>query len=121
MLCGRERDGIEIREDNVIKAIRWLNRSILHKVRDNKIVICRDCYERYRKQRKRYVSRQRLYIILGLLLDSSILIHPTISTFGLGVLLLLFLYLLSLLSYTPDLKVDAAATVSTGKRGQKRY
>ena len=104
--------GIEIEEDDVIRTIRWFNRKILRTPdRNNKIVICSDCYDKYKKYRKRYKSRQRTYIILGVLFAvfGIIVAQNKIVAVLLGIVIIVALYLLSFLSYMPELKLKPGA------------
>lgn len=108
IICGKERDGPEIEEDNVIHALRWFNRKVMKTPeKHNRIVVCKECYEKYKKQRKKYLSRQRTYIVLGALFTvfGVIVAANKIVALAYGVGLCIILYLFSLLSYMPDLKV----------------
>ena len=112
MMCGKKKEGIEIEEDDVIRTIRWFNRKILRTPdRNNKIVICSDCYDKYKKYRKRYKSRQRTYIILGVLFAvfGIIVAQNKIVAVLLGIVIIVALYLLSFLSYMPELKLKPGA------------
>ncbi|MCL5008578.1 MAG: hypothetical protein M1156_01655 [Candidatus Marsarchaeota archaeon] len=115
IVCGQERDGIEIKEDNVIRSIRFIKKKVFNSVKNNRIVVCKECYEKYKKYRKRYVRRQAMYVALGVIFLIMLLLissssSPTIYSFlyalsfGIGVLILL--YLLSLLNYMPELKIN---------------
>ena len=106
IICGKEADGIEIKIDNVIRTIRYIKKKLFKTEKNNRLVVSKECYETYMKNRKRYISRQRLYVGLGLLfVIFSVLIAPSLPTFGLSILILLFLYLISFLNYTPELKI----------------
>lgn len=102
--CGEKKDGIEIKEDHVIQALRWFNRTVMKQNRNNRIVVCSACYDKYSKQRKRYISRQRIYAVLGILfLLFGVLIARSIQSVLIGLGVIALLYLISLLSYMPDL------------------
>ncbi len=115
IICGEEKEGIEVKDDNVLNALRWFNRKILRiPPRNNRIVVCASCYPKYKKQRSKYLSRQRVYLVLGaLFLIFGVAIARTITAFFLSLVVLAFLYLLSLLSYTPEL--NAAGEDKRGK------
>ncbi len=104
LMCAKERDGIPIKEDNVIKAIRLIKRHVFKSEKRNRIVICRECYEGYKKHRKKYVRRQAMYVALGvmfLIMLMLINLSAYSALFGIGMVILL--YLLSLLNYMPEL------------------
>ncbi len=109
IICGEEKDGIAVRDDSVLRALRWFNRTVLRTPpRNNRIVVCASCYPKYKKQRSKYLSRQKTYIVLGVLfMIFGIVIARTITAFFLSLVVLAFLYLLSLLSYVPELDVSA--------------
>ncbi len=106
IICGEEREGVEVKEDRVLSALRWFNRTILRiPPRNNSIVVCKSCYPTYKKQRKKYLGRQRTYLVLGFLFVLfGAIIAKTVVSIVVGLGLMVFLYLLSLLSYTPELK-----------------
>lgn len=110
IICGEKRDGVEVKNDRVLDAMRWFNRTVLKRPnRNNRIVVCSPCYPKYRVQRKKYLSRQRVYAVLGILfMIFGILIARTIQAFLISLVVLVLLYLLSLLSYMPDLEYRSA-------------
>ncbi|MEM0200859.1 MAG: hypothetical protein QXD23_00440 [Candidatus Micrarchaeaceae archaeon] len=111
IMCGEEKNGIEIKIDNVITSIRFIKKKLFHSEKNNKLVVCKNCYPNYTKNRKRYVSRQRLYIGLGVVfLIFSVLLAPNFGTFLIGLAVLLLLYLLSFLNYTPELLISSTKT-----------
>lgn len=112
--CGRERDGIEIEDDIVLDSIRWFKRNVTKNETGNRLVICKDCYPEYKKSRKRFESRQRLYLALGVIF---VLLAVFVSSFNavsfaVSLLVLLFLYSLSFLSYTPRIGIKKPSSNS---------
>ncbi len=108
IVCAMEKDGIPIREDRVIKTIRFIKKNVFKTEKKNRIVVCKECYEKYKKYRKSYMRRQALYVALGVLfLILLLLISQTIQAVTTGLAMILVLYLLSLLNYTPELDVSA--------------
>ena len=107
IMCGKEQNGIEIKIDNVIKVIKYIKKTLFKSEKNNRLVVSKECYPLYIKNRNKYVSRQRLYITLGVIfVIFSIFISPTIATLVLSLGILLFLYLMSLLNYTPELNIS---------------
>lgn len=121
IMCGKKKDGIEIKEDNVIGILRWFNQKVLRiPPKNNRIVVCSECYQKYNTQRKKYVSRQWMYIILGVLfivfcLISSALGGNIIVGLLLGIGVLLLLYLCSFLIYVPELAMQPKTKEKEGK------
>ncbi len=104
VMCGKKRGGVEIKEDYVINSIRWFNRTVLKQFRNNRLVICEECYPKYKEQRKKFVGRQRLYIALGVIfVILGVFLDKTIGALLIGIVILIVLYLFSLLSYVPEL------------------
>ncbi|MGC9099196.1 MAG: hypothetical protein ACP5HW_01450 [Candidatus Micrarchaeia archaeon] len=107
IICGKERNGIEVDEDFVIKSVRWFKRNVTKNEEGNKLVVCSECYPKYLKYRRRFVEREIVYLTLGFLfLIFGLIVSFRLSTLIIGLLLMLFLYFLSLLSYMPRLKED---------------
>ncbi len=106
IICGNERDGIEIKGDNAIKTIRWFKRNVTRNEKDNRLVVCRECYPKYEKARKKYESRRITYAALGVLFAAlSLIISPRPATLVIAVLVVAFLYALSYLTYMPALSI----------------
>jgi hypothetical protein len=109
IICGGKKDGIEIREDHVIEAIRLFNRKVLRQPpKNNRIVVCEACYPKYKAQRKKYLGRQRLYLILGglFVVFGVIVSLNKLEALLVGIVLIAVLYLFSLLTYVPELKAE---------------
>lgn len=104
VMCGKKKEGIAIKEDYVIDSIRWFNRTVLKQFRNNKLVVCQECYPKYKEQRKKFAGRQRLYIALGIIfVILGVFLDRTIGALLIGLVILGVLYLFSLLSYVPEL------------------
>ncbi len=126
IICGEERDGIEIKEDNVLNILRRIKRLMGKKAGENRLVVCRACYPKYRDYRKKYISRQRIYVALGVaFLIFGMLIAPSLLSLLAGLVITAFLYGLSLLNYTPAIDASqegkhaaSAKPVPVGKQKQ---
>lgn len=106
IVCGKEKNGIEIKSDFIIESIRWFKRNITKNEQSNRLVVCKECYPKYKELWSKQSGRQKLYIGLGLAFAVvSLLISPRVGTVAIAALLLLFLYLLSLLNYVPRIKL----------------
>ncbi len=106
IICGNEREGIEIREDHVIKAVKWFKTNITKNEKNNRLVVCRECYPKYEKARRRYQSRRITYTVLGIIFAAiSLIVSPRLETLAMAVLVIALLYALSYLSYTPQLSI----------------
>lgn len=108
IICGKQKNGIEIEEDNVIRALRWIKKGLGKPLNKDRIVVCSACYPQYKTYRKRFVSRERIYIALGIIfLIMGVLASGSILSVLVGIAVVFFLYLLSLLNYTPALKLGS--------------
>jgi hypothetical protein len=113
IICGENKPGIRIKEDTVIRSIKWIKRNITKNEKNNTLVVCRGCYPKYSKERSKYTSRQVLYIALGILFAIfSLLLNPAPLTLLIAAMVLLFFYGLSLLNYSPALDVQKKGKVS---------
>lgn len=107
IICGEEKDGIEIKDDYVLSSIRWFKTNVTKTEKNNRLVVCKDCYPKYASMRKRYESRQALYVGLGIVFAiMSLVLAPSVTTLFMDIILILFLYALSLLTYMPKLKIN---------------
>jgi hypothetical protein len=116
ILCGKEKQGVPVKEDRVIDAIRWFKKNVTKNEQHNFLVVCKEDYPRYRKERSKYTSRRIIYIGLTLFLGLGFFI---LNPSPLAVLLLLFLlalgYLFSLLNYMPDIVLGTPAAKEKAK------
>jgi hypothetical protein len=105
IICGKQKQGIEVEEGNIIKAIRWLKRNVTKNEKGNKLVVCKECYPKYKKYRTRFERRLALYLILGVLfLVFGLMLSFRVETLILGLFVVLLMYFFALLNYMPKLK-----------------
>ncbi|MGC8537392.1 MAG: hypothetical protein ACP5MZ_00180 [Candidatus Micrarchaeia archaeon] len=108
IICGEAKEGLPVKEDYIIASIRWVNRHIFHKYRNYRLVVCKDCYLKYSKQRDKYVRKQITYVIIGVLFTLALFFssrgNPISLLYGLAVIV--FMYALSLTSYVPALNIQ---------------
>ncbi len=106
MYCGERKEGLEIREDYVIYALRWLKRNVTRNERGYRIVVCRDDYQKHAKARKRFEGRQKVYLALGLIFAITVILAgKNIVAVFYAIAVLIFIYLFSLLTYVPALSI----------------
>lgn len=109
IMCGKEKQGLKVKEDNVIRAMRWVKRNITRNPKNYNMVVCKEDFLAYKKKRDGYERKQIMYVALGLLFMLLLLLFASgrylgAIVYGLGVTI--FMYLLSLLSYMPSLEVS---------------
>ena len=115
IVCGKPKKGIAVHEDHVIFAIRWFKTNITKNVSNNALVVCKECYPKYAKERRRYTSRLSLYIGIGLIFAILLIIStPSVGSVLAAIGVLVFLYALSLLSYIPRLELEIQHGIDTG-------
>jgi len=107
IVCGKEKNGIGIGDDYVLDSIRWFKRNVTKNEAHNTLVVCKDCYPEYKKSRKKYESRQRLYIALGIVFVVMMIYIGGLTAQALlvSIFILILFYLFSLLSYTPKIEI----------------
>ena len=110
IICGERRDGIKVADDHVLRALRWFKTNVTRNVKNNELVVCKGCYPKYSKSRKRYTGRRAAYITLGaLFLIFSIAVSvgsANALAIVAGIIIMVLMYLLSLVSYTPALQFE---------------
>jgi uncharacterized membrane protein len=121
IMCGEARDGLEVNEDFVIYTMRWFKRNITKNEKNYRLVVCKDCYPKYYEERKKYEKRQALYLVLGILFAIVLIIVGQNKLIALlyGLIVILFVYLLSLLTYIPSVKIPQSLNVKTIKSKSK--
>jgi hypothetical protein len=109
IMCGDEREGLGVKEDLVIKAIRQFKRKVTKNEKGFRLVVCRDCYAKYDKLRSKYERRQMTYVALGLVLTITLaIVSQSVVALLYGLALTLLLCLLSLVGYVPALNMPVA-------------
>lgn len=107
IICGKQKTGIPVENDYVLDMLKWFKRNVTKNEQKNRLVVCKEDYAAYKKSRDRYIFRTALYLTIGgLFLILGLVISFSLATFLTGAGLLIFLYLLSLLNYTPKLRLE---------------
>jgi len=113
IMCGKRRPGIPVESDYVIEAIRWFKRNVTKDEQKNRLVVCKNDYPKYKKNRDRYTLRRFIYLSLGaVFVVLGLLLSFRIGTLLAGFAVLIFLYLISLMNYTPKLRIEVKTTAS---------
>ncbi len=108
IICGKERNGIGVKNDRVLEGIRWFKRSVTHNESGNRLVVCKECYETYKKSKKRFDSRKKLYLVLGIIFAVLIIVvGKSVASILFGIVMVLFLYSFAFFSYVPELALGA--------------
>ncbi|MDE1873662.1 MAG: hypothetical protein KGI04_00895 [Candidatus Micrarchaeota archaeon] len=106
IICGKEKRGIDVADDLVLDSIRWFKQNVTHNERGNRLVVCRECYPKYAASRKKFESRQRLYLGLGIVFALlNVTLSRTLASVGISLLILLLFICFSLMSYSPRINI----------------
>ncbi len=110
IMCGKEKEGLNVKEDHVIAAMRWVKRNITKNPKNYHMVVCKDDFVAYKKKRDSFERKRAAYVIIGVLFMLLLLAFANgrflgALVYGGGVII--FMYLLSLLSYMPALNMPA--------------
>ena len=119
IICGEGKNGLEVKEDSVINIIRYFKKNVLKNEKNYRLVVCRQCYPKYSKERSSFTKRRILYVGIGLVFGIlAIIIAPlNASSYLIAVLVVGLMYLFSLLSYMPAVIIPEAAKAAA--EGQK--
>jgi cytochrome b subunit of formate dehydrogenase len=105
IICGKELNGLEVKEDYVINAMRWFKRNVTHNEKNYRLVVCKDCYVKYKKARNSYNSKTVSYLAIGVIFAALLVITGrSLGALAAGIAIIMLMYALSLLSYMPGLK-----------------
>jgi hypothetical protein len=117
IICGNEAPGLVVREDYVIGAMRWLKRNVTHNEKGYKLVVCKQCYPKYKKSRDSYVRKQVSYLVIGTVFAVLLIgFGRSLGALAAGAIIIVLMYLLSLLSYMPSVVMPTAAQVREQQR-----
>ena len=108
IICGNNKNGISVQNDYIIDLIRWIKKNITKNEKKYKLVVCQDCYMKYKKMYNSFKRKKTFYVILGVIFTFLLFLASRFNVYSLisGFILIIFLYLLSLLTYMPRLKIQ---------------
>jgi hypothetical protein len=103
IMCGKEKDGLPVKEDWIIKSIRWVKHNITHSEKNYRLVVCKEDFLDYKKKRDSYERKQILYISIGIIFTVALTItaRGALGAIGVGIIIIIFMFLLAQLSYMP--------------------
>lgn len=112
IMCGEMKSGLPVKDDYVIQTVRWFKKTVTKNEKGYALVVCKECYPSYAKQRQKFEQRQILYVVLGVIFAVVLFVASTNKLIALvyGFTVLVFIYLLSLLTYIPALEIPRSAT-----------
>ncbi len=103
IICGEKKNGLAVRNDYVIESVRWFKKNVTKNEKNYRLVVCKDCFLKYKKARDSYQRKELMYTTLGAVFAVLLVFISrfSISAFAAGIGITVFLYLLSQLGYTP--------------------
>jgi hypothetical protein len=115
IICGEEKNGLEVKEDNVIKLIRYFKRNVTRNEKNYRLIVCRQCYPKYSKERSSFMKRMTFYVGIGVVFGIiAIVVAPlNIASYVIAAIVICLMYLFSLLSYMPAITVPQSASAKT--------
>ncbi|MFA5108575.1 MAG: hypothetical protein WC492_03540 [Candidatus Micrarchaeia archaeon] len=125
IVCSKETHGIPVEDTQVIKAIRAIKQRFAI-ASNNKLVVCAESMEEYKKRRKSFEGKMLFHSVAGLFLVVVSILLPLfggrfeIIGFFMVLLLAIFLVGLALLSYVPPLEKSALAAEEAKEQAQKQ-
>ncbi|MDE1868388.1 MAG: hypothetical protein KGH60_00245 [Candidatus Micrarchaeota archaeon] len=111
IICGNARNGLEVQEDQTIRIIRWFKKNVTKNEKGYRLVVCKECFPKYKKKRDSFVRKRITYLVIGVIFTIALvaLAGPKAAfavLYGIGIIV--FMYLLSQLSYMPALHMPEA-------------
>jgi predicted RND superfamily exporter protein len=103
IMCAKEKDGLEVKSDFIINAIRWIKRNITKNEKNYTLVVCKDDFLNYKKKRESYERKMVLYVVIGIIfmIALAVVSNAKLGAIAVGLIITLFLFLLAQLSYMP--------------------
>ncbi len=103
IICGKEREGLAVRDDAVILGLRWIKRNVTRSAKNYRLVVCKDDFLKYKKGRDSYQRKQMAYVTLGVLFLAGMAFfgHGNLGAIAAGLGIAIFMFLLAQVSYMP--------------------
>jgi hypothetical protein len=122
IMCGLQKNGLDVSQDMVIEAIRWFKKNVTKNEKGYALVVCKECYPRYVKDRKKFERRQVMYMALGIVFALVLILASAGSILSVfySILVFVFMYSLSLLTYIPSLNVPVSKSIVSGRSAGAR-
>ncbi len=107
IICGEGKNGLEVRNDHIIEAVRWFKRNVTKSEKNYRLVVCKECFLKYRKARDSYQRKEIMYTMIGAVFTALLLAVSdfSLAAFGVGIAITACMYLLSQLSYMPSVQM----------------
>jgi hypothetical protein len=107
IMCGKERGGLPVIDDPVLRSLRWIKRNITKNPKNFELVVCKECFLNYKKKREGYERKMIIYIVLGIIFTGALaaVADARLSAIAVGLVITLFLLLLAQFSYLPAVKM----------------
>ncbi len=108
-MCGKEKNGLPVKEDVIIQSLRWVKRNITKNPKNFTLVVCKDDFLVYKKKRDSYERKMVMYVAIGIIFLAALaaVSSQRLGAVGVGLLITLFLLLLAQLSYMPAVEMPA--------------
>jgi predicted RND superfamily exporter protein len=123
IICTKENiQGSKVIEDNIILSIRKIKEK-MGAAKGYKLVVCKDCLEKYKKKRKNFEMKSFLYLGLGIVITLLLLfLNFSIGSLVGGLLIFLILLIAALLGYVPKIEEEKEVKKNETKkpRGRKK-
>ena len=65
IICGEKKNGLAVRNDYVIESVRWFKKNVTKNEKNYRLVVCKDCFLKYKKARDSYQRKELMYTTLG--------------------------------------------------------
>lgn len=111
IICNEQKDGLAVAPDYFIDAIRWINSHTVKYENPHRPVVCRQCFAKYSKLRKSFERKRVYYLVIGVLFAGVLVFASRANpySFLVGIGVIAFMYLLSLINYMPSLELPPKA------------
>ncbi|MEM3841303.1 MAG: hypothetical protein QXN59_01240 [Candidatus Micrarchaeaceae archaeon] len=122
IMCGKKTEGLAVREDYIIATIRWFKRNVTHNEKGNRLVVCKEDFRKYYKQRRSFERKRGTYIGLGVVFAVVLFLLSGFNLYSIlyGIGIIVFLYLLSLISYVPGVDAELRQKTTEAANAPKR-
>jgi hypothetical protein len=103
IICGKEKNGLPVKDDYVIRALRWIKTYVTKNSKNYNLVVCKEDFLAYKKKRDSFERKLIIYGAIGIIFTIAIFIGSAgrPSAILVGLVITLGLLALAHVNYMP--------------------
>ena len=121
IICGKEKNGLQVKDDYVLETLRWIKTNITKNVKNYNLVVCKEDFLTYQKKRDGFERKEIIYGAIGVIFLIALIItsQGNIGAVFVGLAVTIGLLALAHVSYIPAVELPAGVSVPQKKSGMR--